>query len=868
MTISSTARRAGPFLGNGTATSFAFTFKVFSSADILVTLADSAGVETVLVLDTDFTVTLNANQDTSPGGSITYPITGAPLAVGSSLSIVGDLDYDQPYDIPAGGNFSPLALENQLDRTIMQIQQLDERIDRALLLPVNSSFTVALPTPAAGELLGWDQSETGIINYTFEDIVSTATFASWVYDTFTGNGTQTQFTLQKSPGSIANLDVSVDGQTLVPMTDFSVSGTILTFVTAPGNGTEILVRYGSAAAQGTYAVQTERQLATAGQTLVTLTQVSYVPGGNNLNVYLNGVRLTAGIDFTETSSTTITFVNALALNDEVLCVVGRELSEAVGAENVGFLQAGTGAVSRDVRSKLREQLVSVKDFGAIGDNATNDTAAIQAALTAVRLAGGGEVFFPAGTYLISSSLYVGSRTRLRGVGRASVLKASSYVGVNTGVEATTNCQMLQNYNHTASTLTDEDIAVEDMAFDWNGVTISGGGAHCIAFRYVNRVLVRNVYATGGENVTALRACRDTTTDACVGINQSNCFFDHWDGAGTARVENCTGRSPDVYIAQGIQFTGTGSYGEDRSSSDCVVTGCSLYRVRTASGQASAIISNANDPDSAAYRFTSIGNYVEDADNGIVFSGEGGQHLSMGDTLRNVTVSPILMQSVSTDEPAACRVLNPHLIDCDHSVSSVALVAFQGVNNEVRGLKVTNTTSPAYDIIGWFGADANNCLLEIDRADSGAGARVQDNGTDCRVIDSFDRYQENAYVPTLQFGGATTGITYTQRVGYYTRVGNLVQFTIIIELSSKGSATGTAQITLPFTSAANVITGHCVATYAANMSGLTSNIFGQVGNAEQQVLLNDGGATGSAVLDNTNFANNSFLYLSGMYRTAT
>lgn len=563
--------------------------------------------------------------------------------------------------------------------------------------------------------------------------------------------------------------------------------------------------------------------------------------------------------------------NHLDMNGFNLLNVGNPTSLGISnatAVNIPYENSATGAVAVTVQSKLSESF-SVKDFGATGNGVTNDTAPIQAALTAVRLAGGGELFFPAGTYIITSSLYVGSKTRIRGVGRASLIKASaSYTGTNTGVEATTNCQMLQNYNHTASTLTDEDISVEDIAFDWNGITIVGGGAHCIAFRYVNRVVVRNVYATGGENVTALRACRDTTTEACVGINQTNCFFDHWDGAGTARVTNCTGRSPSTYIAQGIQFTGTGSYGENRTSTEAIVIGCSLYRVRTASGEASAIISNANDPDSGAYRFISIGNYVEDSDNGIVFSGEGGQHLSMGDTLRNVTASPILMQSVSTDEPASCRVLNAHLIDCDHTTTAVALVAIQGINNEVRGLKVTNTSSPAYNIIGWFGADSNNCLLEIDRAENGSGARIQDDGTDSRVIDTFDRYTESSYVPTLQFGGATTGITYTQRVGYYTRIGNLVQFTIIIQLSSKGSATGTAQITLPFISAANVITGHCVATYFANMSGLTSSIFGQVGNAEQQVLLNDGGSSGSATLDDTNFANNSYIYLSGTYRTAT
>ena len=38
-------------------------------------------VESDLVLDSDYSVTLNADQETSPGGTITYPIVGSPLAL-------------------------------------------------------------------------------------------------------------------------------------------------------------------------------------------------------------------------------------------------------------------------------------------------------------------------------------------------------------------------------------------------------------------------------------------------------------------------------------------------------------------------------------------------------------------------------------------------------------------------------------------------------------------------------------------------------------------------------------------------------------------------------------------------------------------
>jgi hypothetical protein len=65
-----------------------------------------------------------------------------------------------------------------------------------------------------------------------------------------------------------------------------------------------------------------------------------------------------------------------------------------------FLQAGTGAVSTTVQAKLRES-VSVKDFGAVGDGTTDDTAAIQTADTAATAAGK-TLHFPAGTYRINT----------------------------------------------------------------------------------------------------------------------------------------------------------------------------------------------------------------------------------------------------------------------------------------------------------------------------------------------------------------------------------------------------------------------------------------------------------------------------------
>jgi hypothetical protein len=66
----------------------------------------------------------------------------------------------------------------------------------------------------------------------------------------------------------------------------------------------------------------------------------------------------------------------------------------------GFTQSGTGAIQRTVENKLKDT-VSVKDFGAVGNGTTDDTAAIQAAITAVD---SGTVFFPKGNYKTTAKL--------------------------------------------------------------------------------------------------------------------------------------------------------------------------------------------------------------------------------------------------------------------------------------------------------------------------------------------------------------------------------------------------------------------------------------------------------------------------------
>jgi hypothetical protein len=87
MTISSTNRIAGPYAGDGSTATFPFTFKAFATSDITCRdpQRDDRRSRLVLTLNSDFSATLDADQDSNPGGSIT--LLAGNLATGMTLSI-------------------------------------------------------------------------------------------------------------------------------------------------------------------------------------------------------------------------------------------------------------------------------------------------------------------------------------------------------------------------------------------------------------------------------------------------------------------------------------------------------------------------------------------------------------------------------------------------------------------------------------------------------------------------------------------------------------------------------------------------------------------------------------------------------------
>lgn len=255
MTISTAVRTAGPYLGNGVTTDFAFAFKVLAASDLLVVRTDTAsGVETTLTITTDYTVTLNGDQDVSPGGTVTL---GAALGSGKKLTISSAQTETQPLDLASGGAFYAENIETALDRVTILLQQLREAVNRSIKVPISlaSGIDTDTPVPTPLSVLGWDSTGTRLESLSASGFATVAAYGTAQADVFSGDGAETSFGLTANPGALANLDVSISGVTQRPTLDYTWSGgTTLTFASPPASGTNnILVRYMQGLEQGTTA---------------------------------------------------------------------------------------------------------------------------------------------------------------------------------------------------------------------------------------------------------------------------------------------------------------------------------------------------------------------------------------------------------------------------------------------------------------------------------------------------------------------------------------------------------------------------------------------------------------------------------------
>ena len=198
------------------------------------------------------------------------------------------------------------------------------------------------------------------------------------------------------------------------------------------------------APNGTYGtvILREKHIATASQTVFTLAN-SYTPGTNSLVVVVDGDVLPPVVDYAETNTTTVTFGTGLVVGQEVEFIVGRLVTSGISSDQVSWQNARANAVARTQTAKNFDT-ISVKDFGATGDGATDDTTFILNAIAAATgTITGYRIHFPRGVYKISATLDVADKANMYLVGdgpNATVIKPTTSVttAVKFGTSGTSN----------------------------------------------------------------------------------------------------------------------------------------------------------------------------------------------------------------------------------------------------------------------------------------------------------------------------------------------------------------------------------------------------------------------------------------------
>lgn len=118
---------------------------------------------------------------------------------------------------------------------------------------------------------------------------------------------------------------------------------------------------------------------------------------NNGTGGFSNVTLGSGLTYT---GGVLAATASAALADGSVTDVKVAVNAAIQATKLAYQSGGTGASARTVAAKIGD-FVSVKDFGAVGDGVANDTNAINNANTYAQSIGS-TVFFPAGTYSVTS----------------------------------------------------------------------------------------------------------------------------------------------------------------------------------------------------------------------------------------------------------------------------------------------------------------------------------------------------------------------------------------------------------------------------------------------------------------------------------
>jgi hypothetical protein len=154
MTVSSLTVK-NSYNGDNTTTAFSFTFPIHGGNELQVIERSALGTETVKSLNTHYTITDNG----AAGGTVTF---GTAPATGTTIVLLRDTSLTQEVDYVSNDPFPAETHEGALDKLTLQVQEVQEEVNRSLKISrtntmTNTEFTTS-PSDRASKVLSFDSS--------------------------------------------------------------------------------------------------------------------------------------------------------------------------------------------------------------------------------------------------------------------------------------------------------------------------------------------------------------------------------------------------------------------------------------------------------------------------------------------------------------------------------------------------------------------------------------------------------------------------------------------------------------------------------------------------------------------------------------
>lgn len=477
-----------------------------------------------------------------------------------------------------------------------------------------------------------------------------------------------------------------------------------------------------------------------------------------------------------------------------------------------FTQEGAGAVTRPSQDKMRE-IVSVKDFGAVGDGVTNDTASINSALA---YASNRSLYFPAGVYSTNGGHSIPDGCCIYGDGKSSVLKSTSLM--DGGVEA--GFRLFDARNITG-------FIVRDLMMDLGGITVFPSAIRCMRIFNCSDYAVHDIKAITPGAFTASMQCHhyrvqdcDIKVQSTDGAAHHDGIIDQWDGSHDFQIIDNTIDGGGIALYP-ILVTGTDSNNNPTSSYKFAISGNIVSNtnevglwVQGRSGTCFDFDVSGNIIDTVtdfygiavtdSHDFTCRGNHAKNTGrNGLRFSTEGSGTLSAinGVIDGNIVTNANTVLSTNAGDGSAISV-----------VGSCSRLSLTG--------NIVNSTTHTYAIfLGSSTSDIEVLGVNVSRGtvgvffNSSASNRIPGGGT---------------YTPSLTMVANVSSAT--PRSCKWERSGDTVRVTGRIEITPTVGASTPTQlwISLPVASNLRDVTRDLTGS-ATSSSNVSAAIFSDTAN---------------------------------------